>query len=128
MKRKGTTRGTQDYTERLDDAIDVKRLIEALVKKGKLQDIETLFTGLQAKRKGNFRRACAALGPLAISVLAQAAVKADRWSDRIMASRDVLVFGGHKPAEKQEHSGPDGGPIEGKVVVYRLPDNGRDPV
>lgn len=31
------------------------------------------------------------------------------------------VFG-----EKREISGPDGGPIEGKVVVYRIPANGRE--
>lgn len=120
MKRTGTTRHTLHSGDALDDAIDVKRLIAALVKKGKLEDVEALFSGLQRTRKGSFRKACATLGPLAVSVLAQASVKADRWADRINASRDLLVFGGHKPAEKQELSGPDGGPIETKTDLSGL--------
>lgn len=47
--------------------------------------------------------------------------------DRIRALELLMAYAYGRPRQRQEISGPDGGDIAGRVVIY-IPDNGRDPV
>lgn len=125
-RRVGTTRRTMHSTDGLDDALDAQELVRGLIKRKGIQWVHDFFVGMQQRRKGSLRKACAELGPAAVATLLTAMTQAKGWKDRIHASELLLTYGGHRPADKLEHSGKDGGPIQSTMVVYRIPDNGRD--
>lgn len=110
-RRAGTTRQTTHYADAIDDELDVRLLIAGLVKRRGLQWVHAFFSGLQRRNKGSLRRACAELGPLAVSTLLQAMTRATNWKDRIHSSELLLLFGGHKPVEKVPAGGLSGGGI-----------------
>lgn len=107
-------------TDKLDDALDAQELVRGLIKRKGIQWVHDFFVGMQQRHKGSLRRACAKLGPAAVATLLQAMTQANGWKDRIHASELLLTYGGHRPADKIEHAGKDGGPIETKTDLSGL--------
>src|SRR5574337_155307 len=118
--KKGTTRHVLHSTEFVDNNLDAQELVRGLIKRKGVQWVHDFFVGMQQRRKDNLRKACAELGPAAVATLLQAMTQAKGWKDRIHASELLLVYGGHKPVEKLEHTGKDGGPIETKTDLSTL--------
>ena len=109
MPRKaGTTRRIMHSVDTVHDELDLRLLVKGLVQKKGLEWTFEFFSTFQGSKKRSLRKACAELGPLAVSVLLQALIKSDRWQDRIRSAEMVLLYGGHKPVEKLALTTPDG--------------------
>lgn len=108
-RRAGTTRHILQAANDIEDELDIKLLLHGLVKRKGLEWTHAFFSGLQRRNKGSLRRACAELGPLAVSTLLTAMTGAKAWKDRIHSSELLLLFGGHKPVEKVPAGGFNGG-------------------
>lgn len=57
-----------------------------------------------------------ALVPLALARIEALIDQADMDSIRLAAAKDIMDRAGHKPTEKRQLSGPDGGPIQTEDV------------
>lgn len=110
-RRAGTTRHILQAANDIDDELDVRLLVHGLIKRKGMAWTHAFFSGLQRRNKGSLRRACAELGPLAVSTLLQAMTRATNWKDRIHSSELLLLFGGHKPVEKVPMGAGNGGGI-----------------
>lgn len=110
-RRAGTTRGTMHADEALIEELDLRLLVQGLVHRKGLQWVHAFFSGLQRRNRGSLRKACAELGPLAVSTLLTAMTGAKTWKDRIHSSELLLLFGGHKPVEKVPMGGGNGGMV-----------------
>lgn len=127
-KRKLTTTNHKMRSEdELIADLDAKELIRTLSRRGKLAEVTASFAKLKPKSAKSWQTAFKKLTPLAGGMLSHLAVHGDSDTVRLNASVHILNFGGHKPVEKLEHTGKDGEPLQAAVMIYKIPDNGRDP-
>ena len=119
MPRKaGTTRHIMHSVDTVHDELDLRLLVKGLVQKKGLEWTFEFFSAFQSNKKRSLRKACAELGPMAVSVLLQALIKSDRWQDRIRSAEALLLYGGHKPVEKLALTTPDGEqPLPTNVLI-----------
>ena len=119
MPRKaGTTRRIMHSVDTVHDELDLRLLVKGLVQKKGLEWTFEFFSTFQGNKKKSLRKACAELGPIAVSTLLQALIKSDRWQDRIRSAEALLLYGGHKPVEKLALTTPDGEqPLPTNVLI-----------
>lgn len=121
MPRKArTTRRIMHSVDTVHDEFDLRLLVKGLVQKKGLEWTFEFFSAFQGNKKKSLRKACAELGPMAVSVLLQALIKSDRWQDRIRSAEALLLYGGHKPVEKLVPSGSDTPPLHLHFDLTRL--------
>lgn len=125
-KRAGTTRRTTHYEDEVIEDLDVKAMLEALLRKKGTRSLMEAYAKLKTKK--DWREARKKLVPLADVILAHKALYSRSDQAQIRAAELLLLYAGEKPAERLQHAGEGGGPIESRIVLYRLPENGRDPV
>ena len=117
-QKAGTTRHIMHSVDAVHDALDVKLIVKGLVEKKGLEWTFEFFSAFQSSKKRSLRKACAELGPLAVSILLQALIKSDRWQDKIKSADLLLLYGGHKPVEKLALTTPDGEqPLPTNVLI-----------
>ena len=118
-KHPGTSRRTTHYEDAVIEEMDLKTMLEALLRRKGTRSLMEAYAKLKTKK--DWREARRKLVPLADVILAHKALYSRSDQAQIRAAELLLLYAGEKPADRQELTGKGGGPIETNnisMIVY----------
>ncbi len=118
MPRKRGHRNIADIEDCTIEHLDFRELLGALYRRPTLRArLEQYVAYMRDGKRVKARRCFADLYDF---VILRNALLSERAGDQIKAAEIGLLFAGERPAEKLEHTGKDGGPIETKTDLSGL--------